>query len=199
MGASQREFFDGLAARWDSLERADIRERLDRVVREAGLAPGMRVLDVGTGTGVLLPSLLDALRDTGAVCAIDISPGMLGVARAKGFPASVSLELGDVLEHQALAGGYDRVMCNAVLPHFSDKAQALSHIHSLLRPGGRVVVSHPTGRAAVNQVHAGAGPAVAHDRVPAAGEMRALLEGAGFDAVTVTDEPEFYLAQGRRS
>jgi 2-polyprenyl-3-methyl-5-hydroxy-6-metoxy-1,4-benzoquinol methylase len=180
------------------MERADIRERLDRVVREAGVKPGLRVLDVGTGTGVLIPSLLSALRGSGAVHAIDISPGMLDVARSKGFPAHVSFELKDLLEHEADGGAYDYVMCNAVLPHFSDKARALQRAHTLLRPGGWIVISHPTGRAAVNKVHAQSGATVAQDRVPAASVMRTLLEAAGFERVAVTDEPEFYLALGRR-
>jgi hypothetical protein len=47
----QREFFDRLAPDWDALERPDIGPRLERVVREAGISPGMRVLDVGTGPG----------------------------------------------------------------------------------------------------------------------------------------------------
>jgi ubiquinone/menaquinone biosynthesis C-methylase UbiE len=198
MSTEQREFFDALAARWDSMEHADIRERLDRVVREAGVAHGMRVLDVGSGTGVLIPSLLDAMRGGGEVHAIDISDGMLGIARAKGFPANVSLIQADLLEYRPAGGLFDRVMCNAVFPHFTDKDQALRQAYSLLHPGGWLAVSHPTGRAAVNKVHAESSSVVSQDRVPDATAMRALLQAAGFDSVSVTDEPEFYLAQGRK-
>ncbi len=101
MGASvneQREFFDRLAPGWDAAERPDIGERLERVVREAGIAPGMRVLDVGCGTGVIIPFLLNALQGTGGVTAVDISPGMLEVARGKGFPDCVRFVLADVTE-----------------------------------------------------------------------------------------------------
>ena len=57
---SQAEFFDSYADKWDSLERVDICEQLDRVVRESGIGPGMDFLDVGTGTGVIIPCLLQS-------------------------------------------------------------------------------------------------------------------------------------------
>jgi 2-polyprenyl-3-methyl-5-hydroxy-6-metoxy-1,4-benzoquinol methylase len=158
----------------------------------------MRVLDVGTGTGVLIPSLLAAMRGSGAIRAIDVSEGMLSVAQAKGFPGNVSFELADVQEYEPDGGAFDRVMCNAVLPHVTDQARALRRMHGLLRPGGWVVISHPTGREAVNKLHSETGSVVSQDRVPDAAEMRALLEAAGFAEVSVADEPEFYLAKGRK-
>ena len=62
---SQAEFFDSYADRWDSMERDDICVLLDRVVRESGIAPRMDILDVGTGTGVIIPCLLRAMDGDG--------------------------------------------------------------------------------------------------------------------------------------
>lgn len=195
---SQSEFFDDLATRWDDLEREDIGTLLDRVVSLSDVAPGMDILDVGTGTGALIPSLLGATGNAGRVCAVDISQGMLRVARSKGFPESVEFILADVMDHDWPEESFDRVMCNAVFPHFTDKALALRRIHRMLRPEGLVVVSHPTGREAVNQIHRESGSVVADDRVPAPEQMRRLLEAAGFVDVSVIDEPEFYLARGAK-
>jgi len=195
---SQAEFFDSYADRWDSIERPDIELLLDRVIIEARIAPGMSVLDVGTGTGVIIPGLLKAMAGSGAVHAIDISAGMLRVARAKGFPGNVTFELADIESYACRDCTYDGVICNAVFPHFTDHDLALSRINRMLKPGGVVVISHPTGREAVNEVHREAGSVVADDRVPDPDLMREILERAGFVEVTVTDEPEFYLAIGRR-
>lgn len=178
------------------MERPDIGDLLDRVVREAGVGPGMGILDVGTGTGVIIPCLLKAMEGKGRIEAIDISPGMLRVARSKGFPDCVRLELADIEHFDCPSGAYDRVVCNAVFPHFSDKPAALSRIRGMLKPGGRVVISHPTGREAVNRIHRESGSVVAEDRVPDPDRMRAMLRAAGFIDIEVTDEPEFYLAVG---
>ncbi len=194
----QARFFDSYADRWDSMERADIGVRLARVVAEADIQPGMRLLDVGTGTGVIIPHLLDALQGDGTIIAIDISPGMLRVARSKGFPDCVQFHLMDIEAAPCPAGSYDRVICNAVFPHFTNKQTVLAHIRQMLKPGGLLVISHPTGRDAVNKVHQEAGPVVAEDRVPDADTMHAMLETARFADIRVADEPEFYLALARK-
>jgi hypothetical protein len=60
------------------------------------------------------------------------------------------------------------------------------------------VISHPIGREAVNKLHREAGGPVEEDRVPTPKAMIALLEEAGLTQIQVVDEPEFYLARGRR-
>jgi demethylmenaquinone methyltransferase/2-methoxy-6-polyprenyl-1,4-benzoquinol methylase len=196
---SQAEFFDSYADRWDSMEREDICDLLDRVVKESEVSPGMDILDVGTGTGVLIPCLLKSMNDSGKINAIDISQGMLRVAESKGFPANVRFEHADIETYDCPDCSYDRVMCNGVYPHFEDKNSVLLRIYRMLKPGGFVVISHPTGREAVNRTHSEAGSVVTEDRVPDAAKMQQMLETAGFSDVQVIDEPEFYLAIGRRS
>lgn len=193
---SQAEFFDSYADRWDSMERVDICVMLDRVVRESGIAPGMNILDVGTGTGVIIPCLLKAMDGVGSIKAIDISQGMLRVAGSKGFPDCVEFQFADIEKYECPDESYDRIFCNAVFPHFTNKTTALSRIYRMLKNGGLIVISHPTGREAVNKIHREAGSVVAEDRVPSVEKMRVMLKTTGFVDVMVTDEPEFYLAIG---
>ncbi len=201
MGAAideQREFFDRLAPGWDAAERPDIGVRLRRVVREAGVAPGMRVLDVGTGTGVIIPFLLEALRGSGSVTAVDISPGMLEAARSKGFPECVRFLLGDVTVLDLGDASFDCAVLNAVFPHFEDPCAALRNIRRMLVPGGILCISHPVGREAVNRVHREASGVVNGDMVPSPEAISSILSECGFAGIGVTDEPEFYLALARR-
>ncbi len=190
---SQAEFFDSYADRWDSMERDDICELVDRVVRESRIRPGMDILDVGTGTGVTIPCLLKATNNNCSIRAIDISQGMLRVAKSKISSDKVQFELADIEDFDCEDCSFDAVICNAVYPHFTDKPRVLRRIWSLLRPGGVIVISHPTGRDAVNKVHEEAGSVVTEDRVPSAEEMIRMLIESGFGNVSATDEPEFYL------
>ena len=190
----QARFFDGYALRWDSMERADICERLDRVIAEVGVEPGMHILDVGTGTGVIIPNLLRAMSGSGSIDAIDISANMLTVARSKITDACVEFVLCDVTAYNRPDDSYDIVMCNAVYPHFENKQQTLLHINKMLRRGGKIVISHPTGRDAVNKVHRSSSAIVANDLVPSAAEMRLLLKNSGYRDINVIDEADFYIA-----
>jgi SAM-dependent methyltransferase len=191
-------FFDHHAVTWDADRHPEEDARLARVVALAEVQLGHAVLDVGTGTGVLVPHLLRAVGSAGRIVAIDSSPGMLEVAREKGFPSSVTFLEADVHHLPLLDADFDRVICNAALPHFEDRAQSIREMVRVLRSEGILVISHPIGRETVNRLHRDVGGPVEQDRVPPPEAMTALLQGAGLTEVWVADEPEFYLASGRK-
>lgn len=190
------EFFDQHAASWDADRPPEEEASLARVVTLAEVQPGQAVLDVGTGTGVLIPHLLRAVGPTGRIVAVDLSPEMLEVAREKGFPPSVTSLEADVHDLPLPDADFDRVICNAALPHFEDRAHSMQEMVRVLRPGGVLVISHPIGREAVNRRHRKAGGPVEGDRVPPPEAMTALLGEAGLTEAWVVDEPEFFLARG---
>jgi len=194
---SRRDFFDRHAAGWPGSSDPEIDRRLKRVVDEAEVAPGDRVLDVGTGTGVLLPYLAEAVAPSGFIVAFDLSLPML--AEAKGNAGKgVGLVQADAHYAPARPAAFDAVICNAVFPHFENPARALKQLFNALRPGGTFIVSHPIGRAAVNARHRKAGGPVGEDRVPPPDVMRRLLCNAGLNVSVIFDEPEFYLARAHR-
>lgn len=195
---NQREFFDRHAHRWDNEQPQDLGPRLKRVVLESRARLGDTVLDVGTGTGVLIPYLLEAVGPQGWILAIDISAEMLTVAQAKSFPPNVTLKQADIHNTGLLSNTFDCVICNAAFPHFENKELALSEMIRLLCPGRWLVISHPIGREAVNNLHRSVGEVVTHDRVPSAKHMKEMLENAGLLEVHVTDESDYYSAVGRK-
>lgn len=99
------------------------------------------VLDLGTGTGRLLPQL--RTRTAGQVIAVDGSPAMLEQARER-LDASgvldVDLRLGDLSHLPLQDGEVDTVIANMVLHHLPEPARALPEIIRVLRPGGRLLI-----------------------------------------------------------
>src|SRR5262249_4575832 len=91
------------------------------LLRAAHLAPGMRVLDIATGTGLSAEAALAAVGPTGHVTAADVSPAMAGKARerlGKAPNASVSVEDGQALSFSD--ENFDAVLCNLGLMFFTD-------------------------------------------------------------------------------
>jgi ubiquinone/menaquinone biosynthesis C-methylase UbiE len=191
---NKQQFFDRVASGWEGEARPDLSHRLARVASLSCLREGLCVLDVGTGTGVLIPYILSAIGPQGMVVAIDISREMLRQVWQKGFPPNVHLVLADMHCAGFQPQAFDRVLCNAVFPHFDDRARALAEAWRVLRPDGLLVISHPIGREAVNRLHAHY-HVVAQDRVPDAAWMHDWLTQLGWSDVKVIDEPEFYLVQ----
>ena len=83
--ARHRVYFDRLALTWDSLFTPQILTRLSNIVTALDIKPGSCVLDVGSGTGVLVPFLTRAIGNQGTIIELDISARMLAEAKTKGL------------------------------------------------------------------------------------------------------------------
>lgn len=115
-----------------------------RMLEELDVRAGQTVLDVGCGPGTDLGSLAETVTPAGAVIGVDRDEKMVDAARERvaGLPA-VDVCLGDVHNLPLADGTADRARTDRVLQHVADPAQALTQIHRVLRPGGRLVMGEP--------------------------------------------------------
>ena len=145
------EFFDRLAPQWDAdmIRNDDI---IATILNNAGVKPGVDVLDVACGTGVLFPDYLS--QDVGSLTAVDISPEMVRIAREK-FPGDkVTVCCGDV-EELDFDKQFDCIVVYNAFPHFPEPAQLIQSLSGLLKPGGILTVAHGMSRAAIDRHHEG--------------------------------------------
>jgi demethylmenaquinone methyltransferase/2-methoxy-6-polyprenyl-1,4-benzoquinol methylase len=129
--------FDATAGDYDRIERtlsfgtgAWYRRR---ALLRAGLAPGMRVLDVAIGTGLVAREALAVLGAQGYVAGVDPSAGMLRAARAIA-PIPVVQGLGERLPFAD--GQFDFLSMGYALRHVSDLRRLFREFRRVLRPGG---------------------------------------------------------------
>ena len=102
------------------------------LLRSLPLADAACVLDVGTGTGALVPALR-AAAPSAWLAGVDRSAGMLRLAhRAEHLPCAVM----DAQRLGFRGAAFDVALLAFVLFHFPQPAQALSEVHRVLRPGG---------------------------------------------------------------
>jgi SAM-dependent methyltransferase len=109
-------------------------------LREAGIAHGMRVLDIGTGAGDVAFLLAELVGDGGEVVGIDRAPGALAVARARADAHSrrnVSFLEGDPTR-MVFGRGFDGVVGRYVLQFQPDPVALLRELACHLNPGGIV-------------------------------------------------------------
>ncbi|GAG04197.1 unnamed protein product, partial [marine sediment metagenome] len=83
---SAKDYFDNAANTWDEkFHTPELSSFLEKLVPQFGLKAGQTVLDVGTGTGVLIPYLIRAVGPAGSVTAIDYSEKMVQICKTKHF------------------------------------------------------------------------------------------------------------------
>jgi 2-polyprenyl-3-methyl-5-hydroxy-6-metoxy-1,4-benzoquinol methylase len=120
-----------------------------QVLREAGVAEGMSVLDVGCGLGSVSFLAAELAGPTGAVVGIDNNPAMLVTARAHALASGapiVSFLEADLTELGAegwLEPGFDAIIGRLILLHVPNPAALLRTLARHLRPGGVTVFQEP--------------------------------------------------------
>ena len=149
--------FDQLSPRYDLFNRlASLgldQQWRRRALARAQLKPGMRVLDLGAGTGDFALAAAESVCPTGMVAAFDLSVPMLRQTQRKADERPAGYHVRPVngrAEQLPLAdGAVDAVVSGFVMRNVSDIPQTLSESRRVLRDGGRLVIlefSRPRGR-----------------------------------------------------
>jgi demethylmenaquinone methyltransferase/2-methoxy-6-polyprenyl-1,4-benzoquinol methylase len=133
--------FDRTAGDYDRIERAMAFGSGSwyrrRALARAGLRAGMRVLDVGVGTGLTAREAARLVGNSGHVTGIDPSPGMM---RSALVPASVKLLLGNAEALPLPPAAADFVSMGYALRHVADLSAAFREFMRVLVPGGRLCI-----------------------------------------------------------
>lgn len=207
--AGQREHWNTLVGpKWvglaDVLDR-QMQEIAALLLRSAAPAPGESVLDIGCGPGSMMLEIAKAVGERGRVLGIDISEPMLDAARqriAASGRANISVLLADAASHRFGPERCDLLFSRFGVMFFDDPVAAFRNIRSAGRAGGRLCFvcwgplaenMHWSLPLEIAIRHLGAlDPKPPHAPGPLAFSdaryLRAVLEGAGFDGITITEE-----------
>ncbi len=192
--AFERTAHDGIADRYAQVFIPLTSLALGPLLDAARVATGQRLLDVGTGPGVAAA----AAHARGAVVTgVDVSPGMIALARAK--HPGITFQVAEVTELPFPGAAFDIVTCNFALGHFPTPDAALAECIRVLAPGGVLAFSwwdqperqrvQGLFREVIAELALPPGPDVpqGHDtlRYSDAAAFTELLRGAGLGEVAV--------------
>jgi len=197
---SRKKYFNEAAKTWDErFYTPTLSSFLEKLVPQFGLEPGQHILDVGTGTGVLIPYLIEAVGPAGSVTAIDYSEKMVQICKTKySHLRNVKVSLKDIEKDALPAESFDAVICFGVFPHLQNKEKALVNMNHTLRRGGILIIAHALSSKELKHHHNRASSHVANDGLPEETEMVRLLKRAGFVVSRIRDEPGCYLCVARK-
>ena len=184
-------FFDSIAHKWDEIVNHNS-IKIRAVLESLEIKGSDSILDIGTGTGVLIPFLLDMLGEAGRITAIDISTQMLEIAKSKHDNCQVRFMKLDFIEAE-LQEIFDIVLCYSCFPHLGDSRNAIRRMLKVLRKGGKLVIFHSESREKINQLHGNMDSPVKRDSLPSAEELKCVIEAEGGKVIRIEDSEEKYV------
>jgi SAM-dependent methyltransferase len=188
----QRDFFSELVHLFDPPLPEGVPERLDRIVASADIVKGDVVLDLGTGTGILVPIIHE--YDPKKIFACDLSDAML--ARLKEQYTYAKTLLADARDLTLPDGSIDVIFMNACYPNIVDKRATFANISRMMKQGGRMVISHPMGKSFIDLIKDRAPFPL--DDFPGKSRAAKLLRPFGFEIGEFVDEPKLYIMKAIR-
>lgn|SRR5581483_794819 len=191
------------AEKWKAKSAAMGRDVTNALVEYARPQPGMKVLDLASGTGEPAISIASKIGASGHITALDLSSELLEIAgnraRQRGL-GNITLEQGDAQHLPFADDSFDLITSRFGVMFFHDSVKALREAHRVLKPGGRACFlawgpfEQPYWASMIGVVveHVG-GPPVQEGgpdpfRFSAPGSLSTVLRDSGFDSVEETTE-----------
>jgi ubiquinone/menaquinone biosynthesis C-methylase UbiE len=188
----QRRYFDRHCDVFKQPIPEEIEERTRKIVRSANLGEKSRVLDVGTGMGVLIKHFLEEGVSENNVTGCDLSANMLAEAK-KRFPKA-NFWQGDIgVFPTETASNFDAVFFNACFGNIFGQARAIEVAAKVLRTGGRIIISHPLGNEFVQKLK-NQDQNLILTLLPDRDGLLQLIDGLDLSIEKLIDESGFYLA-----
>lgn len=177
------EFFNSRACNWDSDSGHDA-EVIRTITANASISEGLSVLDIGCGTGVMIPFYLE--RNVASITGVDISENMLSVAKEKFTDPRVSFICADA-ETMRFEEAFDCCVIYNAFPHFPDPDSLVRNLAEGIKPGGTLTIAHGSSREHIDRHHMEHAGTVSK-RLMSDDEMASLLSPLFDITVTVSNE-----------
>jgi len=200
MHDKHQKFYDSLAAEWDLMFTVEDLELLGFIAdSRLEVGPGMDILDIGCGTGILFDMLRRKVGDKGSIVGIDFSIEMARKAH-RNFPfRNVNVVDADAAALPFKRASFDMAVAFSAFPHFADQKMAIDETHRVLKSGAWFHILHLVSSKEISEMHQCMGGVVENDQIPPEEKLRQMLDASRFTDITIDDRHSLYLASARNS
>lgn len=187
----QADFFNSVAKNWDNMINVD-ESKINYLLNKLKIQENDEILDIGTGTGVLIPFLNERVC-TGRIKGVDISEGMLEVAKSKfNHLSNVDFDLVNV-EKEELKYQYDKIILYSMYPHLENKTQTISNlVKDSLKEDGILMIAHSDSREFLNNFHRNSDERVHESILMEINEQKNVFINAGLKVIEAFENDEMY-------
>ena len=195
----KKDFFNEKAEIWDEITVHDL-EKVQYITEMLNIQGDDKILDVGTGTGIMIP-FYERYLVKGSVVAIDYSEKMIEVARSK-YPEKehpkISYIVSDVYDLK-YDSDFDIVVCYSCFPHLVDQTLALKILSKALKKGGRLVIAHSDSAKTINRVHMNSGGEVGNDFLPSMKLLKQMMKESRLKVTFERNDENYFICIARKA
>ena len=195
----KKDFFNEKAEMWDEITLHDL-EKVQYITEMLGIHSDDRILDVGTGTGIMIP-FYEKYLVNGSVVAVDYSEKMIEAARLK-YPETehpkISYMVSDVYDLK-YDSDFDIVVCYSCFPHLVDQPLALKILSKALKKGGCLAVAHSDSAKTISRVHMNSGGEVGNDFLPSMKQLKQMMKESRLKVTFERNDENYFLCIARKA
>ncbi|GAB4363397.1 MAG: methyltransferase domain-containing protein [Calditrichia bacterium] len=197
---AQRDFFNDQAKEWDREETPEKLEALDRIFSRLRLPLDGKILDVGCGTGILVPILKKMSHGRASIIELDHARQMVLQNRNRWIARKRKVVWINADAHQLPLSkeSVNAIICFAVYPHFQNKELALREFHRILKHNGFLLILHLMSSERLNVFHRKAGEEVRGDRLEPVEKLAEKVARLGFSLCQTREQDDLYLLLGKK-
>jgi ubiquinone/menaquinone biosynthesis C-methylase UbiE len=189
----KKDFFNKKAGVWDEITVHNL-EKVQYIAELLEIHGDDKILDVGTGTGIMIP-FYERYLVNGSVVAVDYSEKMIEVARSK-YPEkehpNISYLVSDVYDLKFDAD-FDLVVCYSCFPHLVDPPLALKIFSKALKKGGCLAVAHSDSAKTINGHHMNSGVEVGNDILPSMELLKQMMKDNGLKVTFERNDEKYFI------
>jgi 2-polyprenyl-3-methyl-5-hydroxy-6-metoxy-1,4-benzoquinol methylase len=198
MNKKNRQFSDEWALHWDGFAGTSNSTRgAEEFARQGTKHRPSRVLDIGCGTGVLVPYLRKQCPDASFV-EMDFSMEMLAVNRGLHGDSATEYCCDAIESAPFMSESFDAILCFKALPHI-EVERTLLRCAELLKPRGRIAIGYLMNGNDLNTFHSPLSESAARDHLPAAKELSKMLSNAGLTVLQCEQRPDWCFVLAEKS
>ncbi len=175
----RKEIFNQLAEDWDSNKQwtKEQLETINRVIKGSKIKKDDSILDVGCGTGVLIPFFLKYIGNAGRITAVDVSDKMIDVAKGKYNDNRITFVADDIYNYKFNDNTFNKIFVFSAFPHLHNKVKALDIFHKWLKMEGGLIIFHVESSEEINHFHSNKikNPVLQNDYLPDIHEMKEII------------------------
>ena len=188
---NQVDFFNCIARDWDNITKVD-ETKINYLLSQIDIKEDNCILDVGTGTGVLIP-FLTKLSPKGKIKAVDISCNMLEVAKEK-FKDIDNVEFSLLnVETDNLDEKFNKIVLYSMFPHLENKTNTIKKlVQNNLLDFGKLIIAHSNSREYLNNMHKNTDERVSESRLIDVNEQKKIFEDAGLKVEKAFEDDNIY-------